>query len=129
MAKRPNAEDVRCFEALSGRGIPPHEHVLVETLQLIFDRRHDIDGKRMAELALETLGDYRVFKAMGAVDLVRSAAPEMLALLGDLEWSGTDAAGPGQRRCCPDCGALQKSGHSPGCKLGALLARLPKEGA
>lgn len=58
-----------------------------------------------------------------------AAAPEMLALLRDLEWAGNDCGSSADGdslsfAACPDCGAQRDSGHSPGCKLAAMLARL-----
>jgi len=53
-----------------------------------------------------------------------AAAPEMLALLEELEWSTK-----GDRRdenWCPICEGWFKQGHKPDCRLGNLLTELRK---
>lgn len=52
---------------------------------------------------------------------LRAAAPEMLALLRDLEF--VDARIDGEVfRLCPGC--FSDDGHAPNCRLAALLKRL-----
>jgi hypothetical protein len=55
-----------------------------------------------------------------------SAAPEMLAMLKDLEWAGGKAK---DYQCgaiwntCPSCQAMSGYGHHESCRLAALLAK------
>lgn len=52
-----------------------------------------------------------------------AAAPEMLKLLREMEWSDHD----GVDYCCPVCGAPNvppPAEHAPDCALGALFARI-----
>ncbi len=52
-----------------------------------------------------------------------AAAPDMLALLLDLEWAeGTATHGRGAGRCInPECFQTQAEGHLPDCRLDRLL--------
>jgi len=46
-----------------------------------------------------------------------AAAPEMLAMLEKLEWSG------GYGLACPECCCCQGEGHDPRCRLDALIKK------
>ena len=50
-----------------------------------------------------------------------AAAPEMEALLRDIEWA---AVFSGQPNCCPSCARTKEEGHISECSLGGLLARI-----
>jgi hypothetical protein len=79
----------------------------------------------------------------GGVHALIAAAPEMMALLRELEWSGREfdqGFDDGTYACCPSCSGkspepqkygrhTESSGHERDCELAALLARLTKEGA
>ena len=62
-----------------------------------------------------------------------ASAPEMLALLRELEWAGNESVGT-----CPVCGCQSRDGHGndqfvptmmrEACRLGALLDRLGRDG-
>lgn len=53
----------------------------------------------------------------------REMAPQMLAMLRKLEWSGTPEGG-GRRGCCPECDEPSPK-HYAGCDLDTLLKALP----
>jgi hypothetical protein len=60
-----------------------------------------------------------------------AAAPTMLTLLEELEWSGRYWPGHGQDEqtdLCPmeECGAKKGESHEPDCRLGRLLSELRK---
>lgn len=53
-----------------------------------------------------------------------AAAPDLLAVLKSVEWSGlTDAEEGGLSDACPCCDAEEGDGHHDGCKLAAALAK------
>lgn len=88
-----------------------------------------VDGKPVCEITEEGNGAVcEVYNSPTAEADARliAAAPEMLALLRELEWAGGDASGSS---CCPACGAAPavsqaSDAHAPGCRLHALLARI-----
>ena len=54
-----------------------------------------------------------------------AAAPELLAVLQDLEWLGLNDGRGVTHRQCPACHALQSrgTGHNPHCGLAAAIAK------
>lgn len=52
-------------------------------------------------------------------------APEMLSLLKELEWSSKFETDDGVMNECPECRRLNYEGHTPDCRLSALLRDLP----
>lgn len=63
---------------------------------------------------------------------VEKAAPELLAMLKEIEWSGADEDEDGAVFCCPICGIPQpcdpeevivNGGHEDGCRLRALIVK------
>jgi hypothetical protein len=65
--------------------------------------------------------------------LLFAAAPEMLAMLEDLEWRGTDHDERDNRwECCPDCGApamlgQQRGQHRDRCELIKIIRKAKGE--
>lgn len=52
-------------------------------------------------------------------EALESLTAELAAMLGELEWDGDGEDG----YYCSICGMYEHDGHSPDCRLSALLAR------
>lgn len=53
-----------------------------------------------------------------------AAAPDLLATLKSVEWSGQDDDGEGTLvPCCPSCGACEDDGHEDLCAVKAAIAK------
>lgn len=84
---------------------------------LLTDLRHEPEGERRTEMALEVV---RLLDLADAVTELRGVARS----LAHVEWSmptGLWGAGSG----CPSCGMPQASGHIAACGLGRARRWLP----
>lgn len=89
-----------------------------------FDRASKAAAKEVTRLADELSDPAR--------ERLRIAAPEILELLREVQWGHGGDCDPG----CPLCGAREHDPHhdrpagkhAPGCRLGALLARIDGQG-
>ena len=87
----------------------------------------DSAGKELIKAG--SAGDMHIYG--DDVRALTEAAPEMLVMLRELEWTTWGDDGP-EHITCPVCGAIapgkcapEFAGHEPDCRLAALLARLP----
>lgn len=91
-----------------------------------------LSGDLVAANDQAVMTDGRPFLEVDAALIAR--APEMAAMLRELEWAGAeDYPDAGARRCCPLCRkfylrperGMPDALHTPDCRLSALLRDLP----
>jgi hypothetical protein len=70
-------------------------------------------------------GDSSVGPGPKDATLIR-LAPDMASMLRELEWEGDGGEGAPPHETCPICYAVKQAGHTPDCRLSALLMELPK---
>ena len=61
------------------------------------------------------------------IERLIGAAPEMLAMLKELEWAGTLGDWEFEGDCCPVCSAPVETRHDSDCKLAALIKKTEGE--
>ena len=90
-------------------------------------KREDVIGQR-AEAYIERIvyGSVKEETAEANARLI-AAAPDLLALVEQVEWLEVDEGLQGDFDMCPICYGIRQEGHADGCKLQATLARVRGE--